>query len=290
MRRLLIYCLAIAILLITPIGWNRSFSYAHVPHLSSAESVCSRTDILFCQDWEGISDESPAGRRAEGWDWEDKFATGYDILNTGGYLSTNALNLYLPQDAGDTIYPAHRIDPQQGTLYFRFDIKYSPGYIFNNGQQKIAYLRALNGEGMAWRIEIANRGRSDRTKAYFFVDLNVHNLYLVYNQGIDLVVEGGQWYRLELMVKLNAPGASNGEIKLWVDGILVVDNSGLDMRQGAGDPATPINDVWITSYYGGPTASHPTQTIWYDNLVVSTNPIGPFGQSLPAAPTDLKVD
>ncbi|MFM9942745.1 MAG: polysaccharide lyase [Hyphomicrobiaceae bacterium] len=83
----------------------------------------------------------------------------------------------------------------------------------------------------------------------------------------------GKWMSLEQEVVLNAPGAKNGMIRVWVDGALRFEKSGLVFRQRAGidkdaerdvalptlagvlsqvampnDPPKAKNKVWLTSF------------------------------------------
>ncbi len=268
---------------------------------SGTDGVCNRGDIIMCENWEWSTNPSYAASasdwNAHGWTLGETLSTYANsnvYCNGIGYAGNCAAQLFLDVDGAGTQYPDYPIPDQQGTIYLRFYVKYSPGYKFNwntsvqppeGEQQKVAYLRALSGGNMAWRIEIDNFGRNGGASGEFGVDLNVHNTFLKYNQGHDVNVVGGQWYAIELMAQLNTPGQTNGAIKMWIDGVLVISNSGLDMRQGAGPASTPINDVWFTSYYGGPTDPHPAQYIYYDNFVVSSNYIGPIGTPPPSDTT-----
>jgi hypothetical protein len=113
-----------------------------------------------------------------------------------------------------------------------------------------------------------------------------------------------------MMAKGNtAAGTSDGAVKLWINGVLVMDYPAVDLRAFAECPDSNLQTFWISAYIGGPTDPHPAQEIWYDDIVVTTAPatapgcrdsqgnpmIGPIGCSAavdavpPVQPRGLKV-
>lgn len=81
-----------------------------------------------------------------------------------------------------------------------------------------------------------------------------------------LALTPGVWHHLEFMVKLNAPGESNGIQRLWIDGTLRGTWTGLQFRSSS---VLRLNAVQLTfnrGIAGGPTS----QTLWVDNLLVAT--------------------
>jgi hypothetical protein len=62
-------------------------------------------------------------------------------------------------------------------------------------------------------------------------------------RGINLTgfpLERGRWMRVQQEVVLNTPGEANGIVRLWVDGDLVAEDKGIDLRK---DKADGINGV-----------------------------------------------
>jgi len=276
---------------------------------SATEDVCRRSDVLLCEDWDWSSSSSfvaaASDWTAHGWilgETLPTYANNNVYCNTiGSNGSPCALRLNLPQDGAGTQYPDKPFPDQQTTIYARFYVKFSPNYVFNcyfpdgSGQeQKIFYLRSLSGGNMAYRHLVSVFGRdsacfSGQHVGEFLIDLNIHDTQLRYNKG-DAPIVPDRWYAVELGVTQNTVGQANGRARLWVDGVLVSDYSGLDMRQGAGPASAAINDAWISAYYGGPTGTHPDQDVYYDNIVVATSPIGPISSSgPPQAPRNLRV-
>ena len=80
----------------------------------------------------------------------------------------------------------------------------------------------------------------------------------------------GQWYCVEVHVKLNSAGASDGVEEMWVNGTKAATAANLNFL-GAYS-AYGLNAVFIENYWnnGSPVA----QERYIDNLVVSTQPIG----------------
>jgi len=88
---------------------------------------------------------------------------------------------------------------------------------------------------------------------------------------ISSVTESGYWVLVEASAKLNTPGKSDGSCRLWIDGRLEAERTNLNFRGsyvGHG-----INAVFLESYWNGGACK--TEGRWYDNFIVSTQPIGP---------------
>jgi len=80
----------------------------------------------------------------------------------------------------------------------------------------------------------------------------------------------GQWYCVEARTRLNDAGQSNGVFQLWINGTLEAERTGLNWV-GAFN-AYGINGLFFENYWnvGSPVA----QERYFDNIVVSTQPIG----------------
>jgi hypothetical protein len=80
----------------------------------------------------------------------------------------------------------------------------------------------------------------------------------------------GQWYCVEARMRLNDPGVNNGVHALWINGTLQAQRT--DLNWVGSYDAYGINAVFFENYWnaGSPVA----QERYFDNLVVSTQPIG----------------
>ncbi|MCI0541001.1 MAG: carbon-nitrogen hydrolase family protein, partial [Verrucomicrobiales bacterium] len=93
------------------------------------------------------------------------------------------------------------------------------------------------------------------------------------------VLENGRWYCFEYMAKMNsAPAEKDGEVRLWVDGQLVTEMTGLLLRN-AGHPDIKWDHWMLGPRYGdskeyGKGPPH-EQRSWIDAIVVATRYVGP---------------
>jgi hypothetical protein len=93
------------------------------------------------------------------------------------------------------------------------------------------------------------------------------------------LLEVGRWVCLEMQLKLNTPGAADGEMAFWVDGQLGHRQQGMYWRDV---PELGLNKVWVQHYIDGNDASAPNRIAW-DNLIASRSRIGCL-QSVPPEP------
>jgi hypothetical protein len=85
------------------------------------------------------------------------------------------------------------------------------------------------------------------------------------------------WQCWEFMVQANTPGKADGRQTMWLDGKLVGDFANIRWRD---DANVKVNCFWLQHY--GYDESDPTrqfhkqrQTVWFDDVVVATEYIGP---------------
>jgi len=89
------------------------------------------------------------------------------------------------------------------------------------------------------------------------------------------LVPRGRWIKIEQYMKVNTGGQKNGELKIWVDGVLMSEQL---HRWRDASSTRLVDGVWMQSYYGGnpsdPRNRPPSdQYHYYDNFIVSTSPI-----------------
>lgn len=81
----------------------------------------------------------------------------------------------------------------------------------------------------------------------------------------SLVIERGRWYEIESEIKLNTVGQADGEARLWIDGKLVVEKTGISMRK---TDDWGINRVAFGGWYSNSGANNPARdpanpSVWY---------------------------
>lgn len=102
------------------------------------------------------------------------------------------------------------------------------------------------------------------------------------------------WNCIEVMIKLNNPADSTGELKMWINGQLVghygqgfpngtwnqatfVEGAGspFDGFRFRSNPGVVFNYIWLKNYSTGNTSSAPNDVL-YDHVVVAKDYIGPI--------------
>jgi hypothetical protein len=101
--------------------------------------------------------------------------------------------------------------------------------------------------------------------------------------------QAGRWYAYEIYLKANTVGQKNGVIKMWVDGELRGQITGLEFRR---TDTLKINKVSMYGATGGCDTPY-TQYVWDDNLVLAREYIGPMATgpapTPPAPPSNLRI-
>jgi hypothetical protein len=96
-------------------------------------------------------------------------------------------------------------------------------------------------------------------------------------------VERDRWYGCELMLKANTVGQKDGRAAFWVDGKLTGDFPNLHLRDV---DTLKINHLTLTLYIGRNKVR--SNRMWYDDVVVATEYIGPLAKERKPPPTVSK--
>jgi hypothetical protein len=84
-----------------------------------------------------------------------------------------------------------------------------------------------------------------------------------------VALERGRWYCLEQMIRANDPGQANGELAAWIDGKLYIHYTGFRWRSAA---AVRLKRFSFGLYVH---AAARDNTVWYDDVALSTGYLGP---------------
>jgi len=101
---------------------------------------------------------------------------------------------------------------------------------------------------------------------------------------VPFVVERGRWYCYEFMVKLNKPGEHDGEQAFWIDGVKIFHQRNIRWRDSE---ILKLNFFWFSVYIH---ESRQDNTCWYDDLVISTDYVGPLEGIKPGTPQDYDLN
>jgi cellulose synthase/poly-beta-1,6-N-acetylglucosamine synthase-like glycosyltransferase len=98
------------------------------------------------------------------------------------------------------------------------------------------------------------------------------------NRGDPVSFVPDRWYCIEVFVKLNTPGAADGQLAAWIDGEQKLSYDGRQFRGSSPDDPAPssavLDALLATGQYGGPTPVPQLQTSWQDDYVGATERIG----------------
>lgn len=81
----------------------------------------------------------------------------------------------------------------------------------------------------------------------------------------------GQWICFEMMIKANDIGQKNGEMAYWVDGKLALQVKDMEFRF---DSKLQLNKANLQHYLTTSDAQGHSNQVWFDDVVVSTQPVG----------------
>lgn len=81
-----------------------------------------------------------------------------------------------------------------------------------------------------------------------------------------------QWICVEFMLKHNTPTEHDGEQAYWIDGQLLGHWKGIQWRKSA---SLKANALTVESYITDRWTKNPTNTVYFDNIVIAREYIGP---------------
>lgn len=88
------------------------------------------------------------------------------------------------------------------------------------------------------------------------------------------VIPKDRWICAEFMLKHNTPGEPDGEQASWIDGRLLGHWRGINWRK---TEALKANALTLESYVTDRWTKNPTNVVYFDNLVIAREYIGPTG-------------
>ncbi|HMD36742.1 MAG TPA: hypothetical protein VKH42_17330, partial [Vicinamibacterales bacterium] len=182
---------------------------------------------------------------------------------------------YLPGSQGSSFM--YHAMPGQDRAYVRWFQRWSNGFIWEPSSTKMVILRPYGGYPQFYpEVLWADGQLAIQAQVTKEAGWNSENFYQ--NIGAPVTFETDRWYCIEMFVKLNTPGAGDGEVDAWIDGRLKLQYRDREFRGSSPlDPApstAQIQAVGASGYYGGLTPVTQLQYSWQDDFVVSTDPIG----------------
>ena len=185
--------------------------------------------------------------------WMDK-----GIRNTGDFREIY-YRMYLKMESGWQGDPAKL---SRATIFWHPD---------EWSQAMIAHLWGDNNEHL--RVDpVRCVGTDNRPKCHGYNDFGNMDWIGAHNgtTAIFATTNSGRWFCIEAHVKLNDPGQSNGIQEFWIDGSLEARGEGYDFVRSYTEYA--INAVFFENHWNDGSVKE--QERYFDNIVVSTQPIG----------------
>lgn len=174
-------------------------------------------------------------------------------------------DFYVNHEFGDI--PSVGLDKSE-EVYLALDSRISEGYRWPNDTQKIAILNLTDGQSSLRRYQIILVVWEDGRYGVELTDIDDWR-FRALNQnrgGTAVGPVATNWDRLKLHVRLNTPGADDGVVRLWVNGVLKLERRNLDIRESTD---YGMGRFILSSYATDASGSDGTQ--WWDNIVLSNS-------------------
>lgn len=165
-----------------------------------------------------------------------------------------------------------------------------------NGGSRCSGLKLWNSQVNTWEYQGCSlRGHGGKRigdgnpyDELFWIGGYVYNLDQVGSYGEEIKWNGvilgkGRWYSIEQYVKMNSingpydsngngTGVKDGIYRVWVDGVLAYEKTGLRWRH---HPEMGLQGFWMNWYHGGLQPSSNDMTFRMNHLVIAREYIGP---------------
>lgn len=180
-------------------------------------------------------------------------------------------------------------------VYWRIYVKHQPGWTgapakmsratgFVSSAWNQAFISHVWSSGLPLTLDPASGVRDGQVVTTRYNDFA--NLRWLGNKPtgtfpLHATAESGRWVCVESRVKLNTPGQKDGYAALWVDGRLDAERTSLDFCGAYAGRGASVNAIFLEAYWND--GSPVDQYRWYDDFVVSSEPVGPL--TAPANPT-----
>lgn len=238
-------------------------------YFNSAENGCGTdANVLLCDDfedgdWYGV-DYDQAVRsggllQADGWGgtiYANPIApAGAAVCGGAGVNGTNCAGTHgtLSGSQGGRNMAEHELSQRVTEVYARYYTKALAGYRF--GAEKVLTFNITNGGGIKWGNLHFNCGSGGGATVgnlqYQPTPPETRTCQSIMN------VQPDRWYYIEVHLKLNTPGQSDGVLQVWGDDCGVA---------GTSCPATPTPRLNITNWrFNRGSSSELIGSLWWEN-------------------------
>ncbi len=95
--------------------------------------------------------------------------------------------------------------------------------------------------------------------------------------GTNVMFEKGKWYNVVERVKINSDTSHNGEVEIWINGNHAILKTGIKFVTDG----SKVDNLYFSTFHGGSGAEWAPGVdcyIWFDDFIVSANPIDVLNQ------------
>jgi hypothetical protein len=263
---------------------------------AAAECAAPRAGWIWCDDFEQdrlasyFEYDNAGGSFTRAAGVGRSASAGMRVRFGSGQVNAGALHLAFGRTPQSYFRPVDAGTANYREIYWRMYVRHQAGWVGGGGDKLSRAMIFASSSSWAQAMFAHVWSGTGTTQNYLFIDPasgtdEAGNLRTTqYNDFANMRWLGsarsvtplfdaahvGQWYCVEARARLNDAGQSNGVFQLWIDGRLDAERTGLNWVGSFN--AYGINAVFFENYWnaGSPQA----QERYFDNLVVSTQPIG----------------
>jgi hypothetical protein len=128
-------------------------------------------------------------------------------------------------------------------------------------------------------------GTDNDTQAYNYLKGISTDQSVIFQKYSSGFTPDDKWHCFEIYMKYNTDNKRDGEYKIWIDGVLRMHTTNVKNRNNANTRA--FASLQFANYTA--TSTSYVRPLWYDNIVVSDEYIGPIGFSSVDPPPSQSV-
>lgn len=222
-----------------------------------------------------------------------KVESGYQAVgNSGSCLAVKSpKGTYGPQDSGAQWIM--EFDDSYEEVYLSYCVKFKKSFDFVKGGKlpglaggtaPTGFTKATGYNGwtarMMWRTGFTGNPGSPKQKTSNAVSYakyvgsgwrndgkNEEKVPFRYSNNEELTFKSNRWYSLTQRIKMNDPFVKNGELQIWVDGVMVVNEQNLEFRKTYD---LGIDKLYFSNFFGGGSSWRTSkyETLFFDDFSV----------------------
>lgn len=249
-------------------------------------------EVIFYNDYEdtppGPSEETTIRQTYAPYKHGRRYSNNI-IVNDENSIRGNYLKVRYPahEQGGATVYTS--LNGQYTSLYCSFYVMFPPDFDPQTGSVrkdgKLGYGLGGGSVPTGGKGNDAKDGKGFSVRPYFIWEKNEEKvrpkvyIYWMEQKGdfgagwsfddLSFRFNRGVWYKWTTQVILNIPGKSDGSVKIWIDGNITLNKSGLTFRN---DDKWGIDHAFLSTFFGGDASRYPDvdSYINFDEYMVHT--------------------